>query len=222
MIRMAATIFAVTCVAAVFAEAFGLGILWYRGQLTPERLNEMKVVLTGEDADYSDAATEAEAGSVAMEHIIARRSLAVLQFAGLHSELKLFKEVIETQKSALESERQRFETQKQEFEDRLAALREKTAADATDQTRGVLTAMPPADAVDNLLQLELEQNVVLLRGMPEKHIARILQEFAKRPASEAQRGLQIFEAISNGDPDHSLAVETAKQLAAGAGNAERQ
>jgi hypothetical protein len=62
------------------------------------------------------------------------------------------------------------------------------------------------------MQLSLDQDVVLMKGMPEKTIAKILKEFqtsgepnivdGKDPAAE--RGRQIFEALSRGEPSRSL------------------
>jgi len=73
------------------------------------------------------------------------------------------------------------------------------------------------------MQLSLEQNVVLMKGMPEKTIAKILKEFQSTPPPQADAGLQrketppergrmIFEALSRGEPSRTL-LEQQRQSA---------
>jgi hypothetical protein len=75
--------------------------------------------------------------------------------------------------------------------------------------------MASSDAVEKLMQLKLEESVALLKGMPEKTIAKILQEFESDPADPAriQRGHEIFEAISRGEPNSTLVRTAAEQFA---------
>ena len=80
--------------------------------------------------------------------------------------------------------------------------------------------MSPDDAVENLMQLDLEENIVLLKGMPEKQIAKILQEFLKGKDEQLERGWQIFEAISRGEPSKKLIDAARQQLTQGISTAK--
>jgi hypothetical protein len=70
------------------------------------------------------------------------------------------------------------------------------------------------------MQLPLDQDVVLMKGMPETTIAKILKEFqaSGEPSvvdgkdAPAERGRQIFEALSRGEPSRSL-LETQRKAA---------
>lgn len=216
MIRTLATIFGVFCAATLLSECIAVGILWSRGQLSSQSLREIRMALSGEnEARFADAPDEQQSRP-SFEDVTAHRALAVLELNTRQSELQLLKAMLDARKRALKSDTDAFLAMKNAFEKRLNDLKSELTSAATEQTRTILATLPPAEAVNNLLQLPLEENVRLLQGMPEKQIARILQEFSKRSADEAQRGLQIFEAISRGEPAGTLVEEGRKQLSAGA------
>jgi hypothetical protein len=73
------------------------------------------------------------------------------------------------------------------------------------------------------MQLPLDEDIVLMKGMPEKMIAKILKEFqatlitssdasGERKETPAERGRKIFEALSRGEPSRSL-LEQQRQTA---------
>jgi hypothetical protein len=77
------------------------------------------------------------------------------------------------------------------------------------------------------MHLSLADDVVLMKGMPEKTVAKILKEFqatpptaadatADRKETPAERGRLIFEALSRGEPARTLLERTRKTAAAGA------
>ena len=93
---------------------------------------------------------------------------------------------------------------KQNFEKQLAQLNQSVTAESTEQARGVLLALPTADAVDNLMQLSLQENIILLKGMQEKSIGKLLQQFLRESDQKKRdRAHEIFEAISQGEPSLS-------------------
>ena len=77
-----------------------------------------------------------------------------------------------------------------------------------EQTRGILLALQPDDAIDTLMGLTADENVILLKGMPEKSIARILEQFLSGEENERVRGQEVFKAISQGNPSKSLIDES--------------
>jgi hypothetical protein len=62
------------------------------------------------------------------------------------------------------------------------------------------------------MQLDVEDNVDILTGMPEKKIAAILREFGQGDIKQVQRGRDVFEAISKGKPASSLIKENIEGL----------
>ena len=92
-------------------------------------------------------------------------------------------------------------------------------ADRIDRER--LTHLPPVRVRDNI-RLPQDGYVVLLKGMPEKNVAKILKEFSatvptsavdasgERKETPAERGRKIFEALSRGEPTRSLLDQTRK------------
>jgi hypothetical protein len=93
--------------------------------------------------------------------------------------------------------------------------------------------MPPADAVERLMQVTLDEDVVLMREMPEPKIALILKEFAAVPEAgntenragakeiqvRRQRGEEIFKRLTKGEPHDSMIRATLNQVQQG--DAER-
>ena len=108
------------------------------------------------------------------------------------------------------------------FDEELARIDAELTSASAEQSRGILLALPAKEAVRQLMQLDLEADVILLKGMPEKSIAKILKEFsataappgtetgADRKESPAERGRRIFEALTRGEPLRSLLERTPK------------
>jgi flagellar motility protein MotE (MotC chaperone) len=98
----------------------------------------------------------------------------------------------------------------------LETLRKKNLDEATEQGRGILMALPPDEAARKLMQISLEEDLVLLKGISEKKIADILQEMVD-PES-AERGQEIFHKLSTGGLVDKLVKETKAQLEPAAGS----
>lgn len=212
MIRAGVVLVCVFCVATLLAEASILAYLWSRGQLTPETLKDIRILLTGQVQDDADMLEQRQKSMPSTEDIVRERTMRILELGAREDELTLLKTVLNESGDQVLKQRQNFEELKKEFEDRLTKLNDDITSEATEQSRAILLALPPRDAVSNLMSLELEANIVLLKGMPEKSIAKILQEFAKGPPEEQKRGLDIFEAISQGKPAAMLIDETTDSL----------
>ncbi|OYW12943.1 MAG: hypothetical protein B7Z55_17680, partial [Planctomycetales bacterium 12-60-4] len=75
----------------------------------------------------------------------------------------------------------------------------------------VLLATPPEDAVKRLMALTLPESVNLLRGLPEKSIAKILLAFQLNPQT-IERGQELFQALYRGDPDRELIEQALEDL----------
>jgi hypothetical protein len=215
MIRSLLVIFAVFCIATLLSEGLAVGYLWYRGQLNSEMLKDIRLVLSGETDAVFNKVEVAEPVLPSREDVVATRSMRILDLTTREKELSILKGLITQKTAELLAQRQSFEKEQTEFNNQLKLLAEQMNGEAVDQTRGILAAMSPAEAVESLMQLELQEAVTVLKGMPEKTIAKILQEFEADPAdpSRIQRGHEIFEAISRGEPNSSIVRTAAEQFA---------
>jgi flagellar motility protein MotE (MotC chaperone) len=223
MLKYLAIIIGCVCVTVVLSEVTVGVILWQRGTLTEEQIREIRMVLTHGSLDDREDADHTPAEQVpTMQDVADARALKVLNYDKRESELATLKDVADQKRNELDLLQSQFRAQRKAFEEELQKLDEAVSSSATEQTRGVLLALPPKEAVRQLMQLTLEEDVALLRGMPEKAIAKILKEFPPPPAtastgstapdsqeSRAERGRKIFEALSRGEPRKSL-IEQAR------------
>jgi hypothetical protein len=74
-------------------------------------------------------------------------------------------------------------------------------------------ALPSGDAVQYLMQVSLEENLQLLKGMDGKFIAKLLKEFLVAPDPMViKRGKEIFKQMSQDEPFRSFADDTLDEL----------
>ncbi len=211
----------------VVSETTALIVLWQRGMLSPHHLNEIKLVLMNRALDDErESEHNQKADFPSAQQVAQARAVKILNFDKRESELVLLKGLADDKREDLESQQKQFHAQRKAFEDELARLDATLTAASTDQTRGVLLALPPKDAVRQLMQLSLTEDVVLLKGMPEKNVAKILKEFqttapsvvvdsnGERKELPVERGRSIFEALNRGEPARALLDQTRKTAAA--------
>lgn len=219
MIRLLMVLIGVISAVVVMAEMLVAGLLWTRGSLTRDSLKEIRLALSPPAAK---AAAEAEASAesaakpmTSAQEVRDQRVGRVLDLDARENELQLLKRLTIDSANQLISERQAFDLLKQAFRKELNEQVAKATGDATEQTRAILLASPPEEAVQRLMGLELDEDVDLLRGLPEKVIARILQAF-QRDVKSAERGQQIFEALYHGSPTVPLLNATETRMDQGA------
>jgi len=210
------------CTTVVAAELTGLFLLWRQGMLSPHHVQEIKLVLTNRaTSEERESEAEQKPQYPSAQEVAQARAVKVLSLDKRESELTTLKGMTDAKRKELESLQRQIRSGRKEFEDELARIEADITSTGTEQARGVLLALPPKDAVLQLMQLSLDQNVVLMKGMPEKTIAKILREFQTPLASAAEaisdrkdtppeRGRKIFEALSRGEPSRSL-VEKQRQ-----------
>jgi hypothetical protein len=227
MTKFLMIIVACVCTTLVVSEATALFLLWQRGMISGHHLREIKLVLTNRNLDDEpDPATEPRPEYPSTQQTTQARTVKVLNLDKRESELVTLKEMADGKREDLEAQQQQFHAQRKAFEDDLARIEAEITSAGTEQARGVLLALPPKDAVRQLMHLTLAEDVVLMKGMPEKTVAKILKEFQATPAAAeavadrketpAERGRLIFEALSRGEPARLLLERTRKTAAAGA------
>jgi hypothetical protein len=226
MIRSLGMILGACCVATLISQVIGLGILWYRGQLTSGTVRNIRAVLAGQDVDSLSAGEALPKDEVTSEDVVRERSERVLEFSTLRNELSVLKSMVDSNRTSLLAEKDTFLKLRDDFEKRLKLLETERTSAAAEQARGVLLAMPPAEAVDSLMRLSLDEDVMLLKEMPEKKIAALLQQFSVtqgKPPDEARvtRGQKIFEALTRGEPARGLIRDASGKLRSPAADREQ-
>jgi len=226
MLKFLMIIVGCVCTTIVVSETTALIVLWQRGMISAHHLNEIKLVLMNralEDESESDGDQKPDFPSA--QQVAQARAVKILNFDKRESELVLLKGLADGKREDLESQQKQFRAQRKTFEDDLARIEATLTSTSTEQARGVLLALPPKDAVRQLMQLSLAEDVVLMKGMPEKTVAKILKEFqtpaaavtvdngGERKEPPAERGRLIFEALSRGEPARSVLDQTRKNSA---------
>ena len=213
MMRSALVVFCVFCVGTLLTETLGLALLWHRGLLTSATLHDIRLVLAGRTLDEPDPAERAAPTAPSRDEVVAARVTRLFNLGTREDELEQIKAMLNQRADELTAQGQALEQQKLAFSKALQQLDETAQTEAAEQARGVLRAMQPPDAVASLMPLSLEENVRLLAGMPEKSLAKILKEFLQGNDQQAERGREIFEAVSRGEPKKSLIDAARAQLA---------
>lgn len=194
----------------LLCEAVGVGVLYSRGRLSKENLWTVRLILEGREQD-EPLPEAAETAVLSTEEIVKLRTQRTLDLAARENELKTLKDLVTEASIGLTQERQKFDVLKEQFRKSLDELNARIQSDAREQTRAILLASEPEDAVPRLMGLSLEESVELLQGLPEKKTAAILQSFNQTPET-IERGQKIFEALFRGQPQGPVVDDALKQL----------
>lgn len=214
MIRVLLSILSVCCVAAVLTEAAAMGWLWSKGRLSADALREVKDVLAGKPPRTDVAETEtADRTQPASDEIMQKRVVRLFDLGRREDELLVLKNLVADQAKRVTAMQAELERKQQDFEKRLKTLQEQNDEQSIQQSRAVLQALQPAEAAETLMGLPLEQSLTVVRGMPEKVIARILKELSRGDDKKIERGRKLFEALTEGEPGKSLIESAGADLA---------
>lgn len=217
ILRSLATLIGVVCTATLITEGLVLLALWQRGYLSPENVREIQLTLFGEAAIPAESAGNADPPPTPTQAEVQQaRVLRILQLENREQELALLKADALEAANQFISERAALDEMKTSFSTELKTIEDRVRDTATRQARAVLMVTPPADAVDRLMGLSWEENVAILKGMPEKNISKILAEF-RGPDEKLKRGQALFEALSRGEPERTLTTKTQQDLASQSG-----
>lgn len=222
MLKYLAIIIGCVCVTLVLSEATAAVILWQRGMLSPHHLREIRLVITNGYITEGAARDDKSAPKYpSVQEVAQSRAVKILELDKRESEISTLNTMATGQREELETQQAQFREQRTAFARELQDLNESITSAAAEQARGVLVALPPKEAVNQLMRLPLEQNVVLMKGMSDKIVAKILKEFAgSTPATgpgvpaetPAERGRRIFEAISRGEPARTFVENKRREL----------
>lgn len=218
MIRTVVSIICIVCVATVLTEILGVTYMYVSGQLNPTSVNAIQLALKGEvltDSQHSDIE---EVTPPSADDIIKARSNRVWDLKRRQQELSILKSLVTDNAQKLTAMKATLKKEQEDFQKQLQQISQTNSSDSIGQSRGILLKMSPEDATTNLMALSLEQNVILLKGLPDKSTATILQQFlASNNPAQAERGRKIFEAITKGEPTQTVLNQTQKKLQNGGG-----
>ncbi len=213
MLKTGIVIFACFCIATVITETVGLGLLWSRGQLNSRTFREIEVILTGEEfMGVGDDDQEQDGQQTSMGDIDNQRVMAILDFEEREGLAKQLFEDVMNIRAEVTQQQEDLRKDRAVFEAELQKVNEKITAESTELARGVLLQSKPKDAVDRLMDLKLEEDVILMRGMPEENIAKILKEFkAGQNQERVKRARHIYESLYRGEPARSVVDQQLNQ-----------
>ena len=212
MMRSLAVIVSVFCVATIISQLLGVGFLWFRGHLNADAVKDIRLIVTGQTLDDVEL-VEDEMVLPSRDEVTEKRAMRILELVAREDEIDMLKSSITQSSDALKQDRLAFEAAKLKFEEELALLKEQSQSVATKKTQSVLTALPSGDAVQYLMQVSLEENLQLLKGMDGKFIAKLLKEFLVAPDPMViKRGKEIFKQMSQDEPFRSFADDTLDEL----------
>ncbi|MBA3314156.1 MAG: hypothetical protein M3552_07720 [Planctomycetota bacterium] len=201
MWRTLASLIGFACFATVLAEGIAIGYLAYAGRLSAEA---MKAVVSGKLPESQIVAAEATAPPPTTAEAEAARTLQTLELNARADNLRLLKDLLTKEADRLSKDRSAYEQSRKDFESELELVRTRAVDEATEQARLVVKALPPREAITYLLALDEPGALRIVKGLPERTVAKILQEFAAGTDEERQRGRTLFEAIAAAQPEADL------------------
>lgn len=205
MFRILGMVIAIFSTATLLTLSLVLAYTWGQGNLTDESSREILAILKGEPRPSELNRDDEPEQMASFQQLEKQRVERILGISARESELSVLKQAIDDQTRFVLNERRQLEQLKKAFREELQAERDNLIAEATAQARGILLKMDPESAVEKLLSLPTGDAVILIKGMPEKDAAKILDQFRQRiagkdPNMRVEKAEEIYKAIYRGDP----------------------
>lgn len=213
---MKRTFFMAVAVGSTVVMVAQLGTLAYlalTGVLTTERLWELQAVFEETPMHQgADGAIDNEGNEFSIEELMRERVIRTFDLEDREREMDRLVKIVVERRDAILKEQQDLVARKAQLTKELEALKEREVSEATVLAQGVLLSVSPADAVRDLMQLPLDHNIALLKGLPVKSIGKILKEFHQGDDEYKKRGAEIFESLAQGDPTIRMIEDEIQQI----------
>ena len=203
LFRMLGAGLAYFSIASVLSIVVLLGLGWYTGKLTPQKLARLRAVIHGISEDKgvgSEIALDVEQPSY--EEILEQRRLDFRQLELREEIVRQNVSFMDRQRAAITAKRQEFDTAKQKFEEQLAAMEAESTSTGEEDMRLTVENIKPAQAKQQITLMldrgEFEKVVSLLAAMSITKRAKIVAEF--RTPEDATRLSKILELMADGAP----------------------
>ena len=192
------------CVGTVLAETVVLAMLWSRGELSAQRIDAVRAVLTGLDVESLRAAAAERDRIKGSQPSIADLARARAdKFRDLEFREQSITQALDQLRSEqlkLAAETDRYKRVKSDLEAQLASLRESTINTHEESVRQIIETIKPAQAKDQLMRMiktdEMKAAVDILSAMPVARQAKVLGEF--KTDEERQRLAEMLKMIREG------------------------
>lgn len=213
MIRTLMMLGGVMAMVVLMVQAALAGWLWVDGRFSESNVRQLQLLLAGppDTAIFAEEEAAAEKAEVGQAEVREARILRILDLQAREKELAILKALTTDAANQLILERKAFDQLRESFRTEVQQMRATAQDAAREQARAVLLASKPEDAMSRLMGLDLPEAVELVRGMPEKSIAKILAQFTGEP-DRVDRGQKIFEAIDKGEPLQSFLKQAESEL----------
>lgn len=199
----------------VFAEGLLLATLWAQGRLNRDIVNEIREILRNPNEVAVVAASTKTDGpqkpTVTLEEVLRDRSLRVLQISEREREYLRLQALVTDSRTAALKDRELVTRERDEFAKAEKARIEREQSESIERARAILAKSDIAAVADQLMKLPLDENLLLLKGMPEKRIADLLQTLSAGDAKSIKRGQELFQAISSNKPGTAPDSNTASR-----------
>lgn len=182
----------------LLGEVLAGALLWSQGRLNADAVREIRAILHEAPVLDEEDAQSREEIAVSTEDVIAARAMRVLQIEEREREQELLTALIADSRFNVIAEQTSLKAAKDEFARQQEALQKKRQSEAVELARAVLTRADGDMAVRQLMELTLDENLMIILGMPEKKIAELLAAFENGDTATRERGAEIFQAISRG------------------------
>ena len=209
------------CFATILAQLVGIGMLWFKGYLTRERLYNVlaslydidvlelrdRIVAESQREDQEDPGIDSRLD----QHLRKSLDLDLREMAIRQG----FRDLV-TLQSALEVEHERFVEVRDKFDEKLASLLSQQRDTALQKLQQTLETMQPGQAKDQLLRMfedgAVNDVVKLMSDMPADKQKKILAEF--QSDEDAQQLYEILKRIRLGEPTVSTIEQARAELEA--------
>ena len=196
--RLLLTAVSAVAVLTILAEGLAGGLLWSQGRLSSEAIREIRVILSDPDALIEEQERAQETPLVSAEDVIESRAIRILHIEEREAEQATLHNLTADFRTKINAEQEALLTRTELFDNQLKTRQEKVKAAGIELSTTVLLASDVDLAVSQLTELTLEETIILMKGMPEKHIAKLLAAFAAGDKLQMERGQQVFQAITRG------------------------
>jgi hypothetical protein len=188
----------------VFAEGLVVGVLWAKGRLTPDVVQEIRDILREPSLATPTLAKPEESKApqvTTVDDVVRVRALRILQIEQRERDQQVLKGLVADSRNIVQRDREAITKQQDDYLAQKKADADRANSAAITQARSVLLKTDTTTMLDHLQKMPLDESIALVKGMPEKKIAEILQAFAAGDPKSAKRGQELFQAISQGNPN---------------------
>lgn len=199
MVRMAFTALSTVAILTLLAEGLAGGLLWSQGRLNSDAIREIRVILSERDSLTQEQETDDNVPVVAIEDIIKSRAVRIHHLEERETEQKILSGLMADARGKIAAEQESLLKTREQFEKEQKERQARKSSAGIEQARAILAASETELAVAQLTDLTLAETIILMEGMPEKTIAKLLAAFAAGDRIQVERGQQVFQAITRGD-----------------------